>query len=1019
MMKTWTRHTAFRLLVVAGTLGLGLVEVAVAQTVPTISAIADQVILEEGTTGALAFTVDDAETAAAALVVTAVSADQTLLPDGNLVLGGSGASRTITATPVADLNGGPVTVTVTVDDGTDTTDEVFTVTVTAVNDAPTFTASNPPSVAEDAPAQTLVGWVTAFDAGPADEDLSQSVVGYAVSGVSNGALFSSAPLVDASGTLTYTPAAGASGASTFDVTVQDDGGTANSGVDTSAPQTFTITVSSVNDPPTVANAIPDQLAFEDNPYSFAFAANTFDDADGDALTYVADLSDASPLPTWLSFDGLTRTFSGTPANDDVTILSVRVTASDPSTASISDIFLLTVQNTNDAPTVANPIPDQIAIQDQPFLFTFALDAFEDVDGDLLTYTALRHNDQPLPLWLTFDGSTRTFSGTPENADIGKLQVKVKAQDPSLASVDDIFDIDVSDVNDPPSFTSTPVTGATQGSPYSYVAAATDPDGNALTFSEASPLPAWLTLTDNGNGTATLSGTPANGDVGPNAVDLQVSDGALTDTQSFSITVANVNDPPSFTSTPVTDATEDSPYTYAVVATDPDGNALTFSEATPIPAWLTLTDNGNGTATLTGTPDNGDVGPNDVDLQVSDGTLTDTQSFTITVANVNDPPSFTSTPVTGATQGSLYSYLAAATDPDGNALTFSAATPLPSWLTLTDNENGTATLTGTPANGDVGPNDVDLQVSDGTLTDTQSFTITVADVNDPPSFTSTPVTGATQGSLYSYVATANDPDGDILTFSEASLLPTWLTLTNNGNGTATLSGTPANGDVGPNDVDLQVSDGALTDTQSFTITVADVNDPPSFTSTPVTGATQGSLYSYVTAATDPDADVLTFSEATPLPAWLTLTNNGNGTATLSGTPANGDVGPNAVDLQVSDGTLTDTQSFTITVANVNDPPVFTSTPVTGATQGTPYSYLAAATDPDGNALTFTEATPLPAWLTLTNNGNGTATLSGTPANGDVGPNDVDLQVSDGALTDTQSFTITVADVNDPPSFTSTP
>ena len=137
---------------------------------------------------------------------------------------------------------------------------------------------------------------------------------------------------------------------------------------------------------------------------------------------------------------------------------------------------------------------------------------------------------------------------------------------------------------------------------------------------------------------------------------------MTDTQSFTITVANVNDPPSFTSTPVTGATQDSPYTYVVAATDPDGNPLTFSEATPLPSWLTLTDNGNGTATLSGTPANGDVGPNDVDLQVSDGSLTDTQSFTITVVNVNDPPVFTSTPVTGATQGSLYSYLAAPRTP---------------------------------------------------------------------------------------------------------------------------------------------------------------------------------------------------------------------------------------------------------------------------------------------------------------------------------------------------------------------
>ncbi|MCP4170678.1 MAG: hypothetical protein GY758_07905, partial [Fuerstiella sp.] len=127
--------------------------------------------------------------------------------------------------------------------------ETASATVTAVNDQPTFSASSPSSVNEDAGAQTVASWAT-FDAGPPDEDGGQSVNAYAVSNVSNSGLFSAGPAVDTSGNLTYTPATDANGSSTFDMTVQDDGGTANSGVDTSSPaQTFTITVNSVNDTP--------------------------------------------------------------------------------------------------------------------------------------------------------------------------------------------------------------------------------------------------------------------------------------------------------------------------------------------------------------------------------------------------------------------------------------------------------------------------------------------------------------------------------------------------------------------------------------------------------------------------------------------------------------------------------------------------------------------------------------------------------------------------------------------------
>lgn len=163
-----------------------------------------------------------------------------------------------------------------------------------------------------------------------------------------------------------------------------------------------------------------------------------------------------------------------------------------------------------------------------------------------------------------------------------------------------------------------------------------------------------------------------------------------------------------------------------------------------------------------------------------------------------------------------------------------------------------------------------------------------------------------------------------------------------------------------------------------------NHAPGFTSTPVTTATQGVVYTYTVTATDSDltyGDILTITAPT-LPAWLTLTTHGGGTATLSGTPSNTDVGQHPMVLRVADsGGLTDTQAFTITVANVNDTPYFASTPVLTATQGTPYAYAVVAGDPDlihGDALTITAPTR-PSWLTLTDHGNGTATLAGTPAN----------------------------------------
>jgi hypothetical protein len=272
------------------------------------------------------------------------------------------------------------------------------------------------------------------------------------------------------------------------------------------------------------------------------------------------------------------------------------------------------------------------------------------------------------------------------------------------------------------------------------------------------------------------------------------------------------------------------YTYDITTADPDVGQVAAITPLAAPAWLTLTDNNDGTATLTGTPGAADVGAaNSVSLEASDGAATATQNFDITI---NAPPEFTSSPVTSATEGTMYMYAITASDADvGDTLAITSAGTLPDWLTLTDNGDGTADLVGTPDAGDVGDHDISLQVSDGTETDVQDFTIEVSadptppPANNEPTFTSTAITDATEGTTYTYdITTSDDDTGDTLEIS-APTLPGWLALNDNGDGTAALTGTPAAADVGDHDVSLEVSDGTDTATQNFTITVAAGTPPP--------------------------------------------------------------------------------------------------------------------------------------------------------------------------------------------------
>ena len=299
----------------------------------------------------------------------------------------------------------------------------------------------------------------------------------------------------------------------------------------------------------------------------------------------------------------------------------------------------------------------------------------------------------------------------------------------------------------------------------------------------------------------------------------------------------------------------------------------------------------------------------------------------------------------ATQGTAFSVDAAFTDADGDPVYHSlAGQPVGSGLSI---DPLTGLVSGTPNSVDAASTPLTLTVtaSDGALLSTQTFNVTVAGLpgNDAPAFTSAPVTEVAQDAAYSYAVTAADADaGDTLTITGV-VVPAWLTLTDNGGGSATLAGTPTVAEVGDHDVTLQVQDAAgATAQQTFIVSVAGTgppppppaNDPPSFTSTAPATGTVGTELVYAITASDPNAgDTLTITGVT-VPAWLTLTDNGDGTATLRGTPAAANVGDNAVELSVADAAgAAAAQTFTITVAAaVSTPPPAPSPPPAPASGG---------------------------------------------------------------------------------------
>ncbi len=739
--------------------------------VPTISDIADQTVNEDGNTGALAFTIGDFETTAASLTVTRSSSNTTLVPTANIVLGGSGASRTVTVTPAANQSGS-ATITVTVSDGTATASDTFNLTVNAVNDAPTLNSiTNPAAISEDSGQQSVS--LSGIAAGGGE---SQTLTITATS--DNTALIPTPSVTytspNATGSVLYTPVANLSGTAMITVIV-NDGQAANN----TFSRTFIVTVNAVNDAPTL-DAITNPAAINEDAglQTINLTGISAGSLESQTLLVTATSSNTAlishPTVSYTS-PNTTGSLSYTPvanANGTATI-TVTVNDQQASNNTFSRTFSVTVNAVNDAPTISD-IANRSANEDvSTGAISFTVGDIDTASTSLTVAggsidTTLVPNGN-----ITFAGSgtSRSVTVTPASNQSGTTTITVTVSDGEF-SASDTFTLTVNPINDAPTFDaiSNPaginedaglqtinLSGVGAGPLESQTLLVTATSSNTALI----PHPAVSYTSPNSSGS--LSYTPvanANGSatITVTANDQQASNNTFS--RTFTVTVNAVNDAPTIgdiANQTVNEDTSTGALAFTIGDLETASTSLTASASSNN---TTLVPNGNiafggsgSSRTVTVTPAANQSGSATITVTVSDGLLTTSDSFLLTVKSINDVPTISSI----ANQAITYNTLSNTLDFTVEDIETAAAS-----LTVTGSSsnqvllpNASIFLSGSGANRGVtlvpsfnqtGVATVTLQVSDSTANATTSFTLTVnaPEIVVEQPFTSGIADGGTRG-----------------------------------------------------------------------------------------------------------------------------------------------------------------------------------------------------------------------------------------------------------------------------------
>ncbi|NNC80353.1 MAG: CSLREA domain-containing protein, partial [Acidimicrobiales bacterium] len=608
----------------------------------------------------------------------------------------------------------------------------------------------------------------------------------------------------------------------------------------------------------------------------------------------------------------------------------------------------------------------------------------------------------LPPGITINTSTGEMSGTPDFDAAGSYSVTVTATSSDAPSGNDTFAWTITDTNRPPVVTNPGNQSNTDGDVVSFFVAASDPDtGASLTWS-ATNLPTGVGINPT---TGEISGTVSTLVTATLNSSVTVTDGIDNDVVNFDWDVVPSNLPPVITTAWTTSTFgEGSNVTFAILATDPEGGALTYT-GPGLPAGITLNPS---TGAAGGTVGANAVGVYPVTFTVTDdGGLTDTHLITFTVTQTNSTPIVTALPDRSDAEFDVISLPVAASDPDDeDTLTYSA-TNLPDGLSINP---ATGLISGTLSITSSGSYSVDVTATDdGSPVDsaTTSFTWDVTDVNLPPTITTVWTgLGVGEDQVVSVTLTATDPEGLALTWS-ATGLPTGLSI-NPTSGEVSGTVDPNAGGVWP--VIFTVTDvGGLTDTHGANFTVSKTNSQPLLTNPGNQSNDEDDIVSLPIVASDPDSeDTLTYS-ATGLPDGLTIDPI---SGLISGTLTFDSAGSHSVTVTVTDdGTPIRDRSVVLTwdvnnknrVVNITYPGDQTNV------EGDVINLPVIGVDPDGDTITWS-ASNLPDGLSID---SVSGVISGTLTYDSAGSYSSSVTAFDGTNSSAVFFTWTVTNTNRSP------